>query len=106
MNDTRAKGACRGGDNPLPRTVIVVGATGFIGRNLVARLRGEAERIVPVSASRVAVDGIPGARLADLAASDIGPGAALVNVAAHRYDASQFAAAQAEILLRNVELAG
>lgn len=94
------------GREPLPDCVVVVGATGFIGRNLVERLRGEVERILPVSASGAAVAGLPGLRLADLAPIEIGRDAALVNLAAHRYDATRFAAAQSEILLRNVELAG
>ena len=85
---------------------MVVGASGFIGRNLVRRLRGEVPRILPVSASATAVDGIPGLRLGDLATIAIGPDAALVDVAAYRYDAARFATAQAEILLRNVEIAG
>lgn len=94
------------GHHALPETVVVVGASGFIGRNLVRRLKGEVARILPVSASAIAVDGIPGLRLGDLATVAIGPDAALVDVAAYRYDAAGFAAAQAEILVRNVELAG
>jgi nucleoside-diphosphate-sugar epimerase len=90
----------------VPDTVVVVGATGFIGRNLVRRLRGEVGRVLPVSASGAALDGIPGLRLNDLATIDVGRDAALVDVAAYRYDATSFASAQAEILLRNVELAG
>jgi nucleoside-diphosphate-sugar epimerase len=99
----RAPGADR---HALPQTVIVVGASGFIGRNLVRRLQGEVARILPVSASATSVDGIPGLRLGDLATIEIGPDAALVDVAAYRYDAARFATAQAEILVRNVEIAG
>jgi nucleoside-diphosphate-sugar epimerase len=94
------------GEHALPKTVVVVGASGFIGRNLVRRLKGEVARILPVSASAIAVDGIPGLRLGDLANVAIGPDAALVDVAAYRYDAARFAAAQAQILVRNVEIAG
>ncbi len=96
----------RAGDHALPDTVIVVGASGFIGHNLVRRLKGEVARILPVSASAIAVDGIPGLRLGDLANVAIGPDAALVDVAAYRYDATHFATAQAEVLVRNVEIAG
>src|SRR5258708_11052055 len=92
----RAPGADR---KFLPQTVIVVGASGFIGRNLVRRLKGEVARILPVSASGSAVDGIPGLRLGDLDTVAIGPDAVLLDVAAYRYDAARFATAQAEILV-------
>src|SRR6266568_7799090 len=105
MTSTRVDRA-PAGDHALPDTVIVVGATGFIGRNLVRRLKGEVAHILPVSASAIAVDGIPGLRLGDLANVAIGPDVALVDVAAYRYDAARFATAQAEILVRNVEIAG
>jgi nucleoside-diphosphate-sugar epimerase len=99
----RAPGA---GPHALPETVVVVGASGFIGRNLVRRLKGEVARILPVSTGATEVEGIPGLRLGDLANLDIGPDAVVVDVAAYRHDAARFAAAQAEILVRNVELAG
>jgi nucleoside-diphosphate-sugar epimerase len=105
MTSTRVDRA-PGADHALPQTVIVVGASGFIGRNLVRRLRGEVARILPVSTSATAIDGIPGLTLGDLASVAIGADAALVDVAAYRYDAAHFAAAQAEILVRNVEIAG
>jgi nucleoside-diphosphate-sugar epimerase len=106
MTSTRVDRASSEDRHALPRTVIVVGASGFIGRNLVRRLRGEVARILPVSASATTVDGIPGLRLGDLANVEIGPDAALVDVAAYRYDAARFATAQAEILVRNVEIVG
>ncbi len=106
MLSTRVDPALSPGHHALPETVVVVGASGFIGRNLVRRLKGEVARILPVSASATAVDGIPGLRLGELANLAIGPDAALVDVAAYRYDAARFAAAQAMILLRNVEIAG
>jgi nucleoside-diphosphate-sugar epimerase len=106
MTSTRVDRAPGAVSHALPQTVIVLGASGFIGRNLVRRLRGEIARILPVSASAIAVDGIPGLRLGDLANVEIGPDAALVDVAAYRYDAARFATAQAEILVRNVEIVG
>ncbi len=106
MTNTRVDRAPTSDRHALPQTVIVVGASGFIGRNLVRRLKAEVARILPVSASASAVDGIPGLRLGDLANVEIGPDAALVDVAAYRYDAARFATAQAEILVRNVEIAG
>ena len=40
--------AARPRSAPLPETVIIVGASGFIGRNLVRHLKGRVDRIVPV----------------------------------------------------------
>jgi nucleoside-diphosphate-sugar epimerase len=100
MRDTRPEiGA-------LPETVVVIGASGFIGRNLVRHLRGKVGRIVPVSTSGQQVEGIAGCRLAELDSVDIGGGdVAVVNLAAHRYDGGNFAQAQPEIFARNVEIA-
>ncbi len=106
MISTRVDPTLIAGHHALPQTVVVVGASGFIGRNLVCRLRGEVACILPVSTSAASVDGIPGLRLGDLATIAIGPDAALVDVAAYRYDAAGFACAQPEILVRNVEIAG
>src|SRR4051812_29557591 len=94
----------RGG--PLPDAVVVVGATGFIGRNLVERLASRIGRVIPVSTSGTAVCGVPGMRVAELAGAELPADTVLVNAAAYRYDATRFAEAQAEILLRNVELYG
>jgi len=91
---------------PLPETVVVVGAGGFIGRNLVRHLRGRVGRVVPVSASGGAVDGIAGLRLAELDAADIGRDAAVVNLAAYRHDGANFAASQPDIFASNIEIAG
>ena len=42
---------------PLPEAVIVVGATGFVGRNLVAHLAGRVARLIAVSPSGSPVPG-------------------------------------------------
>ncbi len=104
MSDTRPESPLPA-HAPLPETVVIVGASGFIGHNLVRRLSRRVGRIVPVSASGQAVEGIAGLRLADLDGADIGSDAAVVNVAAHRYDGTNFAASQPEIFARNVEIA-
>ena len=88
-----------------PDSVIIMGASGFIGRNLVRCLKPHVARIVPVSVSGAAVEGLPGHRFDELAALKAAPDTIVINVAAYRYDAANFAAGQAEILLRNVEIA-
>ena len=90
----------------LPRTVVVIGASGFIGRNLVRHLKHEVSHVIPVSRSGAEVEGIPGFRLEELTHLDVGSEAALIHAAAYRYDALRFAADQAQILLRNVEILG
>lgn len=90
---------------PLPETVIVVGASGFIGRNLVRHLKGQVGRILPVSLAGGEVEGIAGLRFAELDRADVGRDTAVVNLAAHRYDAASFAAGQSDIFLRNLEIA-
>src|SRR5437868_1437049 len=89
----------------LPETIVVVGATGFIGRNFVRRLKGQVGRIVPVSGSGSTVEGIAGFRLENLPQIDVGPDTVVVNLAAYRYDSANFAESQPQILLRNVEIA-
>ena len=88
----------------LPDTVIVVGATGFVGQNLVRHLKDKVARIVPVSTLGAAVAGIPGIRFADLDEAGIAADAVVVNLAAHRYDRRSFARQQPQIFARNVEI--
>jgi nucleoside-diphosphate-sugar epimerase len=90
----------------LPETVIVIGASGFIGRNLIEHLKEKVPRLIAVSTSGVPISGVPGLAFARLDEADVGPEAVVVNLAAYRYDASAFAEAQSEILLRNVEILG
>ena len=90
----------------LPAAVVLFGASGFIGRNIAAALRGEVGRLIGVNASgravpecdetvaAAALDGIP-ALPAD---------SAVIHVAAFRYYASRFARQQAEILSANLAL--
>lgn len=92
--------------NTLPDSVIIVGASGFIGRNLVRALKSHVARIVPVSVSGAAIEGLSGhpfAQLNDLAAA---PDSIVIHVAAYRYDAANFATAQTELLVRNAEISG
>ena len=92
--------------NSPAETVVIMGASGFIGRNLVRNLKPHAARIVPVSAAGADVEGLPGHAFADLGSLQAPPDSIVINVAAYRYDVENFAAGQTEILLRNVEIAG
>lgn len=92
----------------MSRTVIVVGATGFIGRNLCRAAAERGLRVIGVSRSGdtavegcervIALDGMD--RLAPLPADT-----ALFHVAAARYDATRFQDMQVETLNANAELA-
>jgi len=91
-------------DESLPNTVVIVGATGFIGHNLVRELKGKIDRIIPVSRSGISVAGLKGRDLRSLREVDLGRDAILVDLAAYRYDALNFGEAQAAILIENVRL--
>jgi nucleoside-diphosphate-sugar epimerase len=93
-----------GFDESLPNTVVIVGATGFIGQNLVRELKGKIDRIIPVSRSGVSVAGLTGRDLRSLREVDLGRDAILVDLAAYRYDALNFEKAQAAILIENVRM--
>ncbi len=90
----------------MPGTVVLFGASGFVGRNLMRALKPHVGRILPVSSSGSPIDGVPVHRFADLKSLAVEPEAIAINVAAYRYDAANFAEAQTKILLRNVEIAG
>jgi nucleoside-diphosphate-sugar epimerase len=90
----------------LPEAVILFGASGFIGRNIVEAVRGKVAILVGVNASGRAVPGcdltVAAKALADIPA--LPKDAAVVNVAAFRYFASRFGKQQSEILAANVNL--
>lgn len=88
----------------FPQTVVIVGATGFVGQNLVRHLKDKIPTIVPVSKSGRAVAGIAGVRFADLDAAPVGKDAVVVGLAAHRYDGTSFARQQPQIFARNIEI--
>jgi nucleoside-diphosphate-sugar epimerase len=89
----------------LPDAVVLFGASGFIGRNIVAALQGRTE-LVAVTSSGGAVPGcartVTAAALADL--PQLPAATAIVHVAAFRYFASRFAGQQADILAANTGL--
>jgi len=89
----------------LPECVLVFGASGFVGRNIVDALAGRA-RVIGVNASGRAV---PGCEITIAAAALDGLPAlpeqtAIIHVAAFRYYASQFGRQQAEILRANLAM--
>jgi nucleoside-diphosphate-sugar epimerase len=91
----------------LPQAVVVFGASGFIGRNVVDALKGQVERLVGVNASGRPVPGCERTfRIGDL--GDVGAlpaDSAVIHVAAHRYFASRFTRQQEEILAVNQRIA-
>jgi nucleoside-diphosphate-sugar epimerase len=91
----------------LPDVVVLFGASGFIGRNIVQALAGRVELLVGVNSSGRPV---PGCTLTVPAnAMDAIPPlpshSAIVHVAAFRYFASRFAHQQADIVAANLSLA-
>jgi nucleoside-diphosphate-sugar epimerase len=91
----------------MPDAVVIFGATGFVGRNLVARLSGKVARIVAVSRNGAPVAGADQCmamdRIDNIAALPVDT--VVINLAAQRYDASRFDMAQSDILTANVEIA-
>ena len=94
------------GAAPLPEAVLVFGASGFIGRNVVEALQGQVGTIIGVNASGRAVPGCARTVAAgDLASLPALPAqTAIVQVAAFRYFASRFGRQQADILSANLGL--
>ncbi len=89
----------------LPETVVLFGASGFIGRNIVAALRGRTEVVAVTHGGRMVPDcarTVAAASLADL--PPLPASTAIVHVAAFRYFASRFAGQQADILGANTAL--
>ena len=89
----------------LPDAVVLFGASGFIGRNIVDALAGRTH-LVGVTGSGTPIPGCDQV----VAGADIGgigplpPDTVIIHVAAFRYFASRFARQQAEILAVNTAL--
>jgi len=86
--------------------VVIFGATGFIGRNLTAYLKGTRERIVAVSRNGGPVDGATECvAIRDIdSISPLPKGTIAINVAAYRYDASRAASLHSDILVTNTAI--
>lgn len=90
----------------LPEAVVVFGASGFIGRNVISELAGKVDKLVAVNSSGRPVPGST-ETVAASQLDSLGPlprDAAIIHVAAFRYFASSFGRQQAEILSANVAL--
>lgn len=90
----------------LPPAVIVVGASGFVGRNLVEALAGRVGHLLGVTGTARTVPGCDVTVTLD-AIDDLpplAPGTVVVHLAAHRYDASRAILAQADVLAGNAAI--
>ena len=91
----------------LPTAVVIVGASGFVGRHLAEALGGKVETVLGVTASGRPTRGCH--RVVTMGAiGDLPPlpvDTALIHVGAHRYDAGRLDLVQSDILLANVDLA-
>lgn len=94
------------GERALPQGIIVVGASGFIGRNLVEAFRGRTEKLIGITASTphvagcdqtVTLHGI--AEIGTLPTDTV-----LIHAGAFRYDPQRFELVQADILTHNADL--
>jgi nucleoside-diphosphate-sugar epimerase len=89
----------------LPEAVVLFGASGFIGRNIVASLHGHTELHAVTSTGRPVPGCAHAVTITDLASLPPLPSVTvIIHVAACRYFASRFARQQADILAVNTAL--
>ena len=81
------------------KTVIIFGATGFIGYNLFLRLRNQVKGLYLVASSSKSIHGINVYTLQDLENVDFPTDTIAINVAAQRYRASNHISSKSEIIL-------
>ena len=90
-----------------PDAVVIFGASGFIGRNIIDALAGRAGTVIGITNRTAAVPGCTTVtsidRLDDI--PPLPPETIVINAAAVRYDAGTFHTQQSEILDRNVRIA-
>ena len=91
----------------LPAALVVFGASGFIGRNLIDAFAGRLDMLVGVTGDAREVRGCTHVvRASEL--GDVPPlptDTVVINFAAFRYDAGRFELAQSDIIRHNAELA-
>lgn len=91
----------------LPEAVILIGAGGFIGRNIVEALKGRVGSLIGVGRRGARIPGCD--QVVTLSELDQLPHlpeeTLLINVAAYRYDAVTFSAEQSQILRENAAIA-
>ncbi|MEM7243361.1 MAG: NAD(P)-dependent oxidoreductase [Pseudomonadota bacterium] len=87
----------------IPSHIIIVGATGFLGRNLVTRMSGRSV-LTAVSGSGRAVPGADQSMRIDQLSElpKLPQDCVVINLAAQPYDAARFDAAQSDILTTNI----
>jgi nucleoside-diphosphate-sugar epimerase len=92
----------------LPDAVVVFGASGFIGRNIVDALAGKVATLIGVTQQTAAVPGCTAVTTIDRidALPALPRETVVINVAAVRYAAGTFRADQSAIMRTNVEIAG
>ncbi|HWW28240.1 MAG TPA: NAD(P)-dependent oxidoreductase [Caulobacter sp.] len=90
----------------MARNIVLFGATGFVGRNILAALAARGDDVTAVSRSGACPPGAArGVAMDDLDTAELPvDDAVVIHVAAQRYDASRFEMAQSDILSANVEL--
>lgn len=89
----------------FPHAVVVIGATGFLGRNLCAALAGKCESLWAVSESGRPVPMAREMKFADLRAAPALPKeSVIINLAAVRHDTQNFERLQSDIYRKNTEI--
>jgi UDP-glucose 4-epimerase len=90
----------------LPEAVIVFGASGFVGRNIVESLKGRIPTLIGVTGASPSVPGCTETvtldRVGELA--DLPKDAVAIHVANYRYDATRFELTQSDIIRHNSDL--
>jgi nucleoside-diphosphate-sugar epimerase len=87
----------------VTESVLVFGASGFIGRNLVDRLAGEGRHVIGVTASGAPVPGAAQTVSLDAISNlpQLSRDTVAIHLAAFRYDSQRFDLAQSDILAKN-----
>ena len=90
----------------VPPAVVVIGASGFVGRNLVEALAGTVKHLIGVTGSALDVPGCTVTVTLDTidGLPSLPDGTVVVHLAAHRYDASRTTLVQSDILAGNADI--